>query len=303
MRRHIIQPTNGPDDQPLVDGTEPERRHELGSDRDKTAEERDSTSEGHDEASAARDERADARDERAEAREAAAHQFDAEVVSDRAAAKRDRKGGASDRLHAGDDREAASTDRSVSARERESFLIDELTGAHRRDTGLAELDREISKARRARQPFVLAFIDVDGLKATNDSLGHVAGDQLLRQVVDTIRGHVRSYDLIVRYGGDEFLCGLPDIDLAEAAERFTFVNADLAAIRQASVTAGIAQLDAHDGLEDLIQRADEALYREREMRRTARASNGDRSCVDLLADRRPWRIASSSINEWTTGVI
>lgn len=258
---------NGPQDQPTVaHDTETERRHESDSDRDKTAEARDRTSQGHDEASEARDERADARDKRAEARETAAHKFDPEVVSDRAAAKRDRKGGASDRLHAGDDREAASTDRSVSARERESFVIDELTGAHRRDTGLVELDREISRAKRTKQTFVLAFIDVDGLKATNDSLGHVAGDQLLRHVVDTIRGHVRSYDLIVRYGGDEFLCGLLDVDMAEATERFALVNADLAAIRQASVTAGIAQLDAHDGLEDLIQRADEALYREREKR-------------------------------------
>ena len=258
---------NGPQDQPTVaHDTEAEQRHELDSDRDKTAEGRDRTSQAHDEASEARDERADARDKRAEAREMAAHKFDPEVVSDRAAAKRDRKGGASDRLHAEDDREAASTDRSVSARERESFVIDELTGAHRRHTGLAELDREISRAKRTKQPFVLAFIDVDGLKATNDSLGHVAGDQLLRQVVDTIRGHVRSYDLIVRYGGDEFLCGLLDVDMAEAAKRFALVNADLAAIRQASVTAGIAQLDAHDGLEDLIQRADEALYREREKR-------------------------------------
>ncbi len=245
-----------------------------------------------------RDERADARDERAEARETAAHIFDPEVVSDRAAAKRDRKGGASDRLHAADDREAASTDRSVSARERESFATDELTGAHRRDTGLVELDREISRAKRTKQTFVLAFIDVDGLKATNDSLGHIAGDQLLRQVVDTIRGHVRSYDLIVRYGGDEFLCGFLDVDMAEAVERFALVNADLAAIRQASVTAGIAQLDAHDGLEDLIQRGRSVVSRARK-RGTARASNEDWSRVDP----RPWRIASISTNEWTTSVI
>lgn len=246
--------------------TETERRQAFYSDRDTTAEGRDRTSQAHDEASEARDERADARDKRAEARETAAHDFDPEVVSDRAAAKRDRLGAAGDRLRARHDREAASTDRSVAARERQSFVIDGLTGAHRRDAGLVELEREISRAKRTKQTFVLAFIDVDGLKATNDSLGHAAGDQLLRKVVDTIRGHVRSYDLIVRYGGDEFLCGLLDVDMAEATKRFASVNADLAAIRQASVTAGIAQLDAHDGLEDLIQRADEALYRERQER-------------------------------------
>lgn len=248
-----------------------ERANESSSDRDTTAEERDRTSEGHDEASDARDGRSEARDERAEAREQANREFDPEAISDRAAAKRDRRAGANDRARARDDRDAASTDRAVSARERRLDLIDELTGAHRRDVGLAELDREISKAKRTTQPFVLAFVDVDGLKATNDSLGHVAGDQVLRQVVDTIRGHVRFYDLVVRYGGDEFLCGLLDVDIADAVKRFALVNADLAAIRGASVTVGIAQLDPQDELADLIHRADSAMYRERERSRTGRS--------------------------------
>lgn len=265
------------------------------SDRDRTAEERDRTSEGHDEASAARDQRAEARDERADAREHADHRFDPEAISDRAAAKRDRRAGASDRVHAEDDREAASTDRAVSARERGLGLIDELTGAHRRDAGLIELDREISKAKRTGQPFVLAFVDVDGLKATNDSLGHVAGDQLLRQVAETIRGHVRSYDLVVRYGGDEFLCGLLDVDTADATERFASVNADLAAVRSASVTAGIAQLDAHDRLEDLIQRADTAMYRAREAAEPlARSTTNGRASIPAGSPPR------SSVNGFGT---
>lgn len=54
----------------------------------------------------------------------------------------------------------------------------------------------------------LAFIDVDNLKAKNDSLGHPAGDKLLRDTADSIRAHLRSYDLLIRFGGDEFLCGL-----------------------------------------------------------------------------------------------
>lgn len=118
---------------------------------------------------------------------------------------------------------------------------------------------------------MLAFIDVDGLKTRNDSLGHAAGDQLLRQVADTIRDHVRSYDLIVRYGGDEFLCGLLDMDLAAAADRFASVNADLARIHGASITAGLALLGTDDSLETLIGRADEVLFRERSRRGTARS--------------------------------
>ncbi len=126
------------------------------------------------------------------------------------------------------------------------------------------LDHDVLRAKRTNQPFTLAFVDLDDLKAVNDSLGHVAGDQLLRATADAIRGHLRPYDLIVRYGGDEFLCGLLDLTMAAAAERFVLVNADLAATRQASVSAGLAQFETDDALEDLIARADEALYSERE---------------------------------------
>ena len=238
----------------------------TGDDRDRTAEDRDRTSDAHDQASEARDARAEARDRRAEARAAATAIFDAAAASDRAAAKRDRQGGAADRRHAENDREAASTDRNLSQRERAALLVDELTGARRRDAGLMELERDTTKAKRNGQSFVLAFIDVDSLKATNDSLGHSAGDQLLRTVVDTIRGHVRPYDLIVRYGGDEFLCGLLDVNTTEAAKRFARVNSDLQATRQVSVTAGLAVLSPQDSLDDLIARADDAMYQKRGQR-------------------------------------
>ena len=127
-----------------------------------------------------------------------------------------------------------------------------------------ELEREIARAKRTKQPFVLAFVDVDDLKGTNDSLGHAAGDRLLCETADSIRAHLRSYDLIIRFGGDEFLCGLADVTLPEAAKRFSLVNADLAANHQTSVTAGLAELEANDALKDLIARADEAMYKERQ---------------------------------------
>ena len=102
----------------------------------------------------------------------------------------------------------------------------------------------------------------------NDSLGHTAGDQLLRSTVDAIRAHVRPYDLIVRFGGDEFLCGVVDVTMTEVAKRFSRVNAELAATRQASVTVGLAELEADDALEDLVARADQALYKERQRLRS-----------------------------------
>jgi diguanylate cyclase (GGDEF)-like protein len=66
----------------------------------------------------------------------------------------------------------------------------------------------------------LAFVDVDGLKLVNDSRGHLAGDAPLKLVGGTIRAHVRPYDVIVRYGGDEFVCAMSDLGAVEARERF-----------------------------------------------------------------------------------
>ena len=222
--------------------------------------ERDETFEGRDERAETRDERAKARDERAKARDDRAKARDETVVreaaSDRAEAMRDRWGAAADRI-------AASSDRRVSAGERAVSSIDGLTGAHSRDSGLLDLKRETARAQRTRRPFTLAFVDVDELKATNDALGHPAGDRLLRHVVETIRVNLRSYDLIVRFGGDEFVCGLLDMKMEQAAERFVLVNANLAESHQASITVGLAELQKDDSLEDLIARADEALYRER----------------------------------------
>jgi diguanylate cyclase (GGDEF)-like protein len=165
----------------------------------------------------------------------------------------------------------ASVDRAAAAEDRASSGIDDLTGAYRRHVGMAGLERDLSRAKRTKQPFALVFVDVDHLKAINDSCGHSAGDQLLRAIVTSIRAHLRSYDLIVRFGGDEFLCGLAGVTMADAAKRFSLVNADLAETRQASVTVGVAELEAGDALDDLIARADQALYRERQRLRPAGA--------------------------------
>lgn len=237
---------------------------------DRTAEDRDRTAED-------RDQRADAHDRASEAVMRAptlgtsvprpARKSPAKPTQERlrtAGAVRDRQGGAADRTQAADDRAAAQTDRVLSAHERAASAIDELTGVHRRNAGIVELEREIARAKRTKQPFTLAFIDVDGLKGTNDSLGHAAGDQLLRETAALIRSHLRSYDLIIRFGGDEFVCGLLDLNRAEAAKRFSLVNADLAGTKQASVSVGLAELKADDAVEDLIARADVAMYKERQ---------------------------------------
>jgi diguanylate cyclase (GGDEF)-like protein len=111
------------------------------------------------------------------------------------------------------------------------------------------------------------FVDVDGLKVLNDEAGHAAGDALLRRVGSQIRGSLRSYDLLVRYGGDEFVCVLSDTNAQNASARFDSVNAGLSvgAVR-GYLSVGVAELGPTESAEDVVARADAAMYRGREHR-------------------------------------
>jgi diguanylate cyclase (GGDEF)-like protein len=258
-----------PIDEDDVDGSA--MATQVSHDRDRSGRDRDEVSEAGRRAADVRDAGARARDSRADIRERDAGVIDAGAASDRAEAGVDRLGAAGDRAHAADDRDAASSDREAAAGERVSASIDGLTGTHRRDAGLIELERETARAKRSGQPFVLAFVDVDGLKATNDALGHAAGDHVLREIANTIRSKLRSYDLVVRFGGDEFVCGLAGLTMAEAAERFSLVNAELAEAQHATVTVGLAEVTEGDSLDEVIARADNDLYEQR----LRRSSNQD----------------------------
>lgn len=187
-----------------------------------------------------------------------------EAELDRVTALADRGAGASERTEAELDRNTALADRGASARERERSSHDGLTGTYLRGPGSVELEREIARARRAELPLTLAFVDVDGLKAINDSRGHGAGDRVLLNVANALRASLRSHDLIIRYGGDEFACVIPGLNSADATKRLGRVNAALAeAAVPASVTVGITELQPTDSTEHLLARADAALYRER----------------------------------------
>jgi diguanylate cyclase (GGDEF)-like protein len=141
---------------------------------------------------------------------------------------------------------------------------------------MVDLRREIDRARRSDGALILAFVDVDGLKAINDTHGHAAGDRALRAVAVALLGGLRSYDLVVRHGGDEFLCGLPGSDLAGAQRRFDAVAKTLIEHNPGtSVSIGLTELAAPDTLDSLIARADAALYATR--RNTRGRADADRT--------------------------
>jgi diguanylate cyclase (GGDEF)-like protein len=155
------------------------------------------------------------------------------------------------------DREAAAEDRRIAHRELADEGTDALTGVLRRGVGLAAIRREIARTKREGTPLVLTFIDIVGLKRINDTRGHAAGDRVLREVADCLGGDLRSYDIVTRVGGDEFVCALPGESLKNARRRYEQIAAALTALSGgAQITVGLASYRDGDSLESLIDRAD-----------------------------------------------
>ena len=142
---------------------------------------------------------------------------------------------------------------------RELSLTDELTGLPNRRRWDDELGRELGRARRSGKTMSLAMLDLDGFKEYNDGQGHAAGDEILRSVANAWAEAVRATDLLARYGGDEFAAILPDCPPEEAKEVIGRLRASTPSPVTCSV--GIAFSDGSDTPEELMIRADQALYR------------------------------------------
>jgi diguanylate cyclase (GGDEF)-like protein len=142
---------------------------------------------------------------------------------------------------------------------REEAAFDELTGVLRRAAGVAALDREIARSRRQKTPLSVAFLDVDGLKQANDTRGHRAGDDLLKSLANTLKAALRGQDLVVRYGGDEFVCILPDTEADSARAKLSWIQ-DEAEKADISFSSGVAELERSDDVVSLLARADTEMY-------------------------------------------
>ncbi len=150
----------------------------------------------------------------------------------------------------------------------EAAAVDELTGALRRTAGLAALEREVRRAHRyGDSRLVVVFLDGVGLKAVNDEQGHAAGDVQIRALAAALRRRLRASDLVVRWGGDEFVCALPQAGREGAERVLSDVAADLEARSGVGFRAGLAELEPSDDAEALVARADSDLRRFRGLER------------------------------------
>jgi two-component system cell cycle response regulator len=146
---------------------------------------------------------------------------------------------------------------------------DRLTGLWNRGTILDQLSRELSRARRERSAVAVLLADVDHFKKINDGYGHATGDKVLCELGARMRSALRDYDVIGRYGGEEFLAVLPSSDLEGAravAERIRAI-VDAGAISdgnkvlRTSVSIGVASTaTVGQDADALIRAADAALY-------------------------------------------
>ena len=232
------------------------KRANTARDRDVTPSNRDRIADARDEAARAREAHAgDLAKASAEPESSMMKQF--ERLATEAAA--DRARAAEDRARAARDRTSAANERARMEDELRMAHLDELTGAYRREMGRLALSHEIDRARRSDGQLVLAFVDVDGLKTVNDRDGHAAGDRVLQSVVLAMRTNLRSFDPIIRYGGDEFVCGLGGTDLGEAERRFELIGVAIEADTGVGISVGLAALELGDTAERLTERADAAM--------------------------------------------
>ncbi|WP_119727603.1 sensor domain-containing diguanylate cyclase [Thermomonospora amylolytica] len=165
---------------------------------------------------------------------------------------------------------------------------DAKTGLLNADAWQREADTELSRAHRTQDPLALLLIDIDHFKRVNDTHGHLVGDQVLISVAGTLCSQLRDYDVVGRFGGEEFVVLLPGADTVEAcrvAERLRGRVRRLAIPAEqgtigVTISVGVSLLRTHgQDLIELLAAADLALYR-------AKQSGRDRVCLPALDDPR-----------------
>jgi diguanylate cyclase (GGDEF)-like protein len=148
-------------------------------------------------------------------------------------------------------------------------LVDGLTGLANRRHAEASLQTELQRAERFGGPLAFVLCDLDGFKTVNDRFGHLAGDDVLRELAVVLRETVRVVDVAARWGGEEFALILPETDAAggqqlaerarEALESRTILTQEGVPVR-VTASFGVAAYPEHGRDDDLVAAADSALY-------------------------------------------
>mgnify|MGYP001038565999 CR=1 FL=1 len=177
----------------------------------------------------------------------------------------------------------------------EVALTDDLTRLHNYRSFQAKLAEEIERARRSNHPLSMSIVDIDGFKQYNDNFGHIAGNKVLKEFAALLQNEVRVYDIVARYGGDEFCIIFPETDKEEALETAERIRFSIEKYKfplediipgGLTISTGLAAYPSNaKSMEELVLQADKALYRAknagRNLIRTAEPLNTD----DLLQSK------------------
>ncbi|WP_437881287.1 GGDEF domain-containing protein [Pseudomonas sp. LRF_L74] len=147
-------------------------------------------------------------------------------------------------------------------------LRDPLTGSGNRIAMSQTLQREIELSRRSLQPLSVLMLDIDHFKRINDEHGHLIGDEVLKNVANALKGSLRNVDMVFRYGGEEFLVLLSNTSCEAGVMIGERLRVAIEELQHAvenqpiklSISLGCATLQAGEGAESLLRRADTALY-------------------------------------------
>jgi diguanylate cyclase (GGDEF)-like protein len=157
------------------------------------------------------------------------------------------------------------SDRALVEELERSSRTDPLTGLFNRRHMQIELSRHLAETDPNFKPLAIALVDLDGFKAYNDTMGHLAGDRLLKSAATSWLEQLRVDDVLVRLGGDEFVAILPNCSGANAMR---VANRLIEAAPDVACSIGVACWNGVETPEELLARADAAMYeaKQREVR-------------------------------------
>lgn len=151
-------------------------------------------------------------------------------------------------------------------------VTDSLTGMINHEHVFTELNNALRGAQKEQQPLCVVMADIDHFKSVNDNYGHLAGDGVLKEVAKRIKNSLRGFDIVGRYGGEEFLLILHRAELATARmvaerirSRIAATPIDLQdALLDITISMGVAMAQPDEVVDSLVERADKALYNAKE---------------------------------------
>ena len=151
----------------------------------------------------------------------------------------------------------------------DAATIDEKTGLYNHRFFKSLFEIEIERAKKEPQELSLIIIDIDFFKKVNDTYGHLTGDLILKELAKHLKKKIRKYDVLARFGGEEFLILIPgygieqSIKIAERLRKSLTQNKILKKYK-ITISLGVTEYKKRDNMEKMVKRADKALYKSKE---------------------------------------